>query len=107
MCIRDRKELADVRDAQARRPASPRSPRSPRTPRADESALEKLSDQLSSLQATIAAPPRAIEERRRTYATITSDLEQLKRNRGEQGSTRERNSQLQRLISRPFSTRFG
>ena len=24
-----------------------------------------------------------------------------------QGSTRERNSQLQRLISRPFSTRFG
>lgn len=78
------KELADVRDAQARRPASPRSPRSPRTPRpADESALEKLSDQLSSLQATIAAPPRAIEERRRTYATITSDLEQLKRNRGE------------------------
>ena len=28
------KELADVRDAQARRPASPRSPRSPRTPRA-------------------------------------------------------------------------
>ncbi|KAH8057840.1 hypothetical protein JL722_6380 [Aureococcus anophagefferens] len=78
------KELADVRDAQARRPASPRSPRSPRTPRpADESALEKLSDQLSSLQATIAAPPRAIEERRRTYATITSDLEQHKRNRGE------------------------
>ncbi|KAH8097462.1 hypothetical protein JL720_353 [Aureococcus anophagefferens] len=71
------KELADVRDAQARRPASPR----PRP--ADESALEKLSDQLSSLQATIAAPPRAIEERRRTYATITSDLEQLKRNRGE------------------------
>ena len=26
---------------------------------------------------------------------------------GSQGSTRERNSQLQRLISRPFSTRFG
>jgi len=26
---------------------------------------------------------------------------------GCQGSTRERNSQLQRLISRPFSTRFG
>ena len=25
----------------------------------------------------------------------------------EQGRTRERNSQLQRLISRPFSTRFG
>ena len=27
--------------------------------------------------------------------------------RARQGSTRERNSQLQRLISRPFSTRFG
>ena len=27
--------------------------------------------------------------------------------RDQQGSTRERNSQLQRLISRPFSTRFG
>ena len=29
------------------------------------------------------------------------------RDRWEQGSTRERNSQLQRLISRPVSTRFG
>jgi hypothetical protein len=40
-------------------------------------------------------PPREARGRRRRAA------------RGEQGRTRERNSQLQRLRSRPFSTRFG
>ena len=53
-------------------------PRSPRAP-VDDSALEKLADTISDLQATVAAPPKAVEERRRTYASIKADLEEMKR----------------------------
>ena len=54
------------------------------------------------------APGRAREPGRRAGPRGRGQLGHGLRERGRaQGSTRERNSQLQRLRSRPFSTRFG
>ena len=53
-------------------------------------------------------PPEPTPEQAARVASIPAWLRGLARTYGDaQGRTRERNSQLQRLISRPFSTRFG
>ena len=59
-------------------------------------------EELSALrEKRFAGIRQAAEAARAKFDALTE------KQRKHQGSTRERNSQLQRLISRPFSTRFG
>ena len=70
---------------------------------AAETILRRLESLLHS-----GSPRVAIEATRALHVVARGEAEgDAERGGGRQGRTRERNSQLQRLLSRPFSTRFG
>ena len=76
--------------------------------------LEKLRKYKEYLERTVeSAEDETAEEiwdllnRHTTLRNANVDLMEQVQRGDVQGRTRERNSQLQRLISRPFSTRFG